>query len=517
MIDPTLVYEKQFQKDPEDFAPVAEAMALLADIGRQDLLAPWLERAATIDAGRWETLYYHAFYYDLIGSYDAAIECWERLLILHPEVDPQGLGLARSGLAVMKLDQALAVCEHALSELHKDEPFDSPIFNKYVYTHHFHILASEILLRKGDLRGFAYALAQVQVRCPSYRVAQMPVWSNQSLAASHVLIMAAAGYGDQFLYASFIPKILALGCRVTFVVHPHLHEFFAQTFPTVRVLACDMATELLQNPPNELLAQLAQDPPLMQASLWQLPLMCALLRPHEPISFDAYLDVPRVAQQQAEREIAELRARADGRRIVGIAWDRLQRYYPGTFGAVEAARTERSSLPQSFLASIVNDPVIAEHVHFVALHEQNTARPDAGLLPSNCSEAAIIGGDFTRTAALISACDLIVSVDMSVANLASMLGQTTWLMLSHESDWRWGIGEQSPWIADTRLFRQPVPGDWQSVVDQTIAALRAEFAKPARPHMDTVHETIVTPRTISANTAPSGSAQVCTSSPPASK
>jgi hypothetical protein len=43
----------------------------------------------------------------------------------------------------------------------------------------------------------------------------------------------------------------------------------------------------------------------------------------------------------------------------------------------------------------------------------------------------------------------------------------TWLLLPHAPDWRWMRDrEDSPWYPTMRLFRQPRPGDWASVVER---------------------------------------------------
>jgi len=81
--------------------------------------------------------------------------------------------------------------------------------------------------------------------------------------------------------------------------------------------------------------------------------------------------------------------------------------------------------------------------------------------------------DFADTAALIDNLDLVVSVDTSVAHLAGAMGKPTWILLPYSPDWRWMLGrEDSPWYLTARLFRQPKPGDWGTVVKQVVERLQ---------------------------------------------
>jgi ADP-heptose:LPS heptosyltransferase len=91
--------------------------------------------------------------------------------------------------------------------------------------------------------------------------------------------------------------------------------------------------------------------------------------------------------------------------------------------------------------------------------------------------------DFAETAAVIAACDLVVSVDTSVAHLAGALDRRAWILLQHSPDFRWLLNRSdSPWYPRTRLFRQPDFGDWASVlqtVGKEMESLREALHFPA--------------------------------------
>jgi FkbM family methyltransferase len=79
---------------------------------------------------------------------------------------------------------------------------------------------------------------------------------------------------------------------------------------------------------------------------------------------------------------------------------------------------------------------------------------------------------FMMTAAAITALHLVITVDTSIAHLAGALGVPTWLMLSYDPDFRWGLKDNfTIWYDSVRIFRQPKFRDWQSVVDEVMAAL----------------------------------------------
>ena len=75
--------------------------------------------------------------------------------------------------------------------------------------------------------------------------------------------------------------------------------------------------------------------------------------------------------------------------------------------------------------------------------------------------------NFTETAEIINSLDLIITVDTSIAHLAGALGKPVWILLDHESCWRWlKDRSDSPWYPTARLFRQPKLGDWNSVLSK---------------------------------------------------
>lgn len=115
-------------------------------------------------------------------------------------------------------------------------------------------------------------------------------------------------------------------------------------------------------------------------------------------------------------------------------------------------------------------------------HPNDAARsmPSPDLLDPLRAHAELIDlqtprGDFLDTAQRIQGLDLVITVDTAMAHLAGALGVPCWVMLpAHWTDWRWLRGrDDSPWYGSARLYRQPEPGDWGSVVARMAEDLAA--------------------------------------------
>ena len=114
--------------------------------------------------------------------------------------------------------------------------------------------------------------------------------------------------------------------------------------------------------------------------------------------------------------------------------------------------------------------MIREHPQYewISLQIDATAEENAALEAAGVRLFPGTIFDFTDTAALIMAMDVVLSVDTAVAHLAGALGRPTWLMLNWFAHcWRWLVNrDDSPWYSTMRLFRQPAMNDWDSVTQK---------------------------------------------------
>jgi tetratricopeptide (TPR) repeat protein len=265
-----------------------------------------------------------------------------------------------------------------------------------------------------------------------------PEWlDGQDLAGKTLLLHHEQGFGDTFMFARYARLAEAAGATVTMSVQTPLVRVMRTLSPTIAVIGEDQRPERFD----------------LHAPLMSLPL-----------AFGTTADaVPAEARYLSSEET--LRARwaerlpATGRRRIGVVW---------------ASNRQNLRLAQRSVGLEAIKPLLDVDADWISLQKD----PASG----EADAFAALGGvhlgdqldDFADTAALLDLMDLVVTVDTSVAHLAGAMGRPAFVLLAFNPDWRWFLGRaDSPWYPSVRLFRQPAPGDWTSVVIEVKAALQA--------------------------------------------
>jgi tetratricopeptide (TPR) repeat protein len=135
----------------------------------------------------------------------------------------------------------------------------------------------------------------------------------------------------------------------------------------------------------------------------------------------------------------------------------------------EAREYRRRSLPPAVLGMLL-----------MGLHERDAQLCNLQIGADRCaaepwrelfSQHLPKQADLAEQAQLMACLDLVISVDTATAHLLGATGLTGWILLPHSADPRWlASGHHSHWYESLRLFRQPRPGDWASVVDDVLQA-----------------------------------------------
>jgi tetratricopeptide (TPR) repeat protein len=273
-----------------------------------------------------------------------------------------------------------------------------------------------------------------------------PRWSGrESLEGRTIFLFMEQGLGDCIQFLRYVPLVAATAQAVLLQLPAALVPLASGLPPN-----CSLVGEGEALPPFDFECALMSLPLAFGSSLDTLPRAVPYLHA-DP------------AQVQAWRR--RLGQAGPDRLRVGLAWS----------GNPDHRNDHNRSIPLAILRRLA-----VAGCQFVSLQPEVRAS-DAGALaewPALVQVADALR-DFGDTAALMSALDLVISVDTSVAHLAGALAVPAWLLLPYCPDWRWMLDrEDSPWYPTARLFRQQRPGDWSPVLDRVRADL-GSLAAPA--------------------------------------
>lgn len=322
-----------------------------------------------------------------------------------------------------------------------------------------------ILLSLGEfaagwpLYEWRYWDAEALESAPPHRV-PLPKWDGCDLAGRKIVACGEEGIGDEIMFASCVPDLLGQAASVLLVCAPRLAPLFARSFPQAEVRAAYDKVTVLE-PRDEFDFRIA------------LPSLPQYLRP-DAESFPGHPYLKADAQAIADwRE--RLSALGDKPRI-GISWR------GGLNPRDRVARSlELSQLRPLFECTgvVLVDVQYGDHADEAA----GFAAAGGGALVSFPEVDPL--RDMDDFAALLSALDLVISVDNSTAHLAGALGVPTWVLLPSLADWRWQVsGERSVWYESARLWRQEGHGAdaWSALLGRVAGQLQAGI--PSVPRLE---------------------------------
>lgn len=281
-------------------------------------------------------------------------------------------------------------------------------------------------------------------------------WSGeQSLAGKTILLHSEQGLGDTLQFCRYAKAVAGLGATVILEVQR----------PLVKLLAgLDGVAQVIFR--GEALPEIDYYCPLMSL----------------PLAFKTSLstipgDAPYLKCDPEKAALWKQRLGEKAKPRVGVVWS-------GGFRLNEPEEwsvSRRRNIPLEKLA-----PLRQDGIEFHSLQVGQPAESELTQLVSNHWDGprfidwTPLLQDFSDTAALIEHLDLVISVDTSTAHLAGALGKPVWILNRFDSCWRWLLDRtDSPWYPTARLYRQPAPGDWGSVVTAVIADL-AQLPSAAR-------------------------------------
>lgn len=390
-----------------------------------------LEHAIVLEPNRAES---HFFYGNVMRDMEdihAAIDAFETALYLKPDYIDAVINCGTAFKELDKIDEALMQYNRALAI---DPYHPEANYNKAL-----------ALLLDGQLSQ-GWNLYEWRVRSSDVfnkfirqeSIYKAPEWDGQPLDGQ-LLVIAEQGLGDQLFYAGMLGDVCQQVKSVTVCVEPRLISLVSRSYPDIRFIS-----------PEQLKLTEGFDAQIYIGSLGRL------YRSDE----QSFANVRSPYLLADPNQSAQLRKqlKQDGRLICGLSWRSKNADYGEQKSLSLDLLSQALCLPDLDLVDLQYGDTLDERLSF----ENKTGIPVQKL------EDIDNLNDIDGLAALISACDIVITVSNTTAHLAAALGKPTLVLLPQTSAlfWYWHRkSDQSPWYPTARLLRKDELGDWPGVID----------------------------------------------------
>lgn len=416
--------------------PHGQALVGLASIlegqGRFDAGLACIERALPLLAQAPEVLLQRARLLQYVGRHDEALAAYAMAAASRSDYAAPLVAKAQLLTSLRRYDEARAAIEQAIAA--------KPHYAEARY------IKGELLLLLGELEaGWELFESRLAARFHKHdpRTAAIERWRGEPLPGMALLIQGEIGLGDFLMFARYLPFAQALAGCVILAARKPLMRVLAESFPD-----CTVVHNRNALPPADRYCTVMSLPHLLRDQVRKWP------------SDVPYLKVPGDA-------VAKWRALLGPKtrpRIGLMASGRVLR-------VIDRDPLKNRSIPAAALRPLLDLPF-----DFHSLHNEGPSSEDAA--DDRLADHSGRIEDLADTGALALQMDLVVSIDTSIAHLAGGLGIPLWVLLPFASDYRWERGPGTSWYPHARLFRQQVPGHWDSPVRDLVTALAGHFHLP---------------------------------------
>lgn len=411
----------------------ARCMAL-QHLGRFDEAQAGAQRALSLDADNAAAHCNlgNAFY--SLGFYEEAEASYRQSIALSPDIGGAHKNLGGTLLALEQFDNALNSFERALELSPQNEGTRT---NR-----------SLVYLGLGDFeRGWVdYHSRFGTDSTKDWRPYPWPLWNGEALEGP-LLVWGEQGLGDQILYASMIPDLKERVPSVVIEAERRLVPLFARSFPGIDVVPLEKT---------------------LHAGPCAAHIPCGTLGQFLRPSWDSFPRRPGgfLTADAAQASALRARVKTDQRLVVGLSWRSSNKKLEKAKSAGLLAFEPLLKLPDCRFVDLQYGDTSAE---------RDAVARELGIRLEHLDDIDNMN-DIDGLSALITACDLVVTVSNTTAHLAGALGKETYVLVPYGQArmWYWFHDRaDNPFYPEIKIRRQARAHDWPSLM----APLADEIAR----------------------------------------
>lgn len=369
------------------------------------------------------------------NNLSAALKCFETTLRINPD---HGLTYNNLGLLYQDardFDKAIKFFSHPIQNQKRAK---SREYNRALAYLHANNLES-------GWKDYLWRWSEIDVPI-TYLQTKNPQWDGQAVN-NPVLIWHEQGIGDQILFGTLLAEAAAKAPDLLVRLDTRLLPLFQRSFPRIRFISPESPITDNDFKYHCPIGDLAR---LFRNKLNDFG--------HQPIS---YLKTD-ACRAQVLRDFIKIE-----NPVIGLSW------------STKGKKSKERNLPIGDVIASIQHTLPAT---FIDLQYVNTTE-DRERIAKNQSvliqriDEVDNFNDIDSLAALISACDFVVTCSNSTAHIAGAIGKETYLLVpfSRGRHWYWShIGEngQSLWYPSIKIIPQTIAGDWTEPINRLETCLK---------------------------------------------
>ena len=374
------------------------------------------------------------------GKLEEAIEAYNKALAIKPDYaeayNNMGVTLQEQG----KLEEAI-------------EAYNKALAIKPDYADAYHNKSLAFLAAKDFNQGFIqYEWRwKAKKQHKTFLQSAKPMWNGEK--NQRVLVWGEQGIGDEIMFSSIIPDIYAASLRILVKCDKRLIPLLKRSFPTdVIYFSKDLPVP--------------EDEYDFHIPMGSLPLIFRKSLDSFKKSASGYLKYDKSKTESIKAQLMQ----EYGKKIVGISW--------------KTVAPIRGSMNRNIDLAKLTSALDSSNTQLISLQygdisdEIEAVKRDFGIEVIQFSDVDN-KNDIDGLAALMAACDTVVTIDNATTHLSGALGLPTKLMLPLTADWRWGLSDnRSYWYDAVQLYKQSEVNDWHSESADMPSVLRRRGARP---------------------------------------
>jgi tetratricopeptide (TPR) repeat protein len=300
-------------------------------------------------------------------------------------------------------------------------------------------------LEMGDyengFKEYDYGDRMERTRNRDYGIKDLPYWDGTP--GKTVVIYGEQGIGDEFMFATILPDIMA-DCKVILDMHPRVANMFRYIYPNIPIFGT-------RKVPNERGLPWAKYYPI-DAKVSIASLGKFYRKKREDFPGTPYLKVP-------PHLVNKYREKLDGisdKPKVGISWK----------GGTLATYSLNRKIKLKQLVPLLD---LDGQVDFISLQYHKDSQKYLDKLKEETGKTIHhwqnVMDDYDETAGLVANLDYIISVPQSVVHLAGAIGKPTLQLCPKKGLWQMGpYGENMPWYSCVENIWQDDTEQWEPVI-----------------------------------------------------